>query len=114
MAIDPLKLKKFLQDYDSLQYAVALRVARSQAREECNLALGAALLRLNIHFCLSWEEIASRVEGIGDKSFAYRLARREKTISAIGYSLATESINRILLSMDSPAVDFPPYPNQKN
>ena len=111
MPINHAALLKIQADYETLQYATQLRLRESQEKEMCMLCLGSALLRLKHDFKLTWEQIAEKIEGIGDKSHAYRLARREKALSQRAYNLAISSINRLLENEGYEIIDFPSYPN---
>lgn len=103
-------IQRIHEENERIKRVTALRIQLQERKELCGLALAAALLRLNITLGLTWEDIASLVDGLSDKGHAHRLAKRTSNPSKRVYRLATESINQLLSKHNHKLIDFPQYP----
>lgn len=103
-------LRQVQQKLTVREQVAEYRMAVYRGREDCNLAVANALYRLHDEFDLTWEMLASALDGVSDKGHVHRLANRKVGVSRGSYRLLTLSINGILRSRGQEIVDFPIFP----
>ena len=86
------------------------RLAVYRRREDCNLAVANALYYLHDDFGLTWETLASMLDGVSDKGHVHRLAHRKVGVSRGSYRMLTMSINGFLRAKGLEIIEFPLFP----
>lgn len=105
-----IRLQAILLDYQSMQRVTELRIEKLRRTEECQMALATALLVLKHDYLMTWQQIASEIDGISDNSQALRLSKRQGNIGRIGYELAAQSINKFISNRGGQTINFPAFP----
>jgi len=104
-------LARIVAENEREALVAAIKASQIVRKDMCCCCLANAIYKLHLDLGMTWDEIADKVDGIGDKSLAHRIARRHRNVSKTTYNLATKAINKILVSANMAEIVFPSFPD---
>lgn len=107
--IDPEKLRKIQEEYETKQKLVALTIRLQQQKDLCCIVLGTALMKLHSSYELSWRDMARELGSTATANHLYRLAHRRVGASETFYNQMAKSINRYIHDKGGETIDFPTF-----